>query len=237
MSIETDEERTDHPPATDEESTPTGATEADAADMSSDVAPDVTPAATPEGAARTARPASEEPSEEDTDTESADGGTDTGRRRLWWVVASGVVVIALVVAATWIAILEQTASARDADRAAAVATARQTVITMTTTDPTRAQESFQQLTELATGSFGQQLQAQSDTFVRVVQGAGVTSRSEITESGFVAGDDRRATVLVVANSVVQNSQAPQGEPRQYRMKLELDKQGDRWLVSNLDFVA
>lgn len=232
MTTATDEERTDHPPATDDEATPTGATEADAAD------------AADAAVSGTATTSAEDVVGDDGAGDDSAGGdsvheadTASGRHRVWLVVAAGVLMIGLMVAATWLVILQQTASARDADRAAAVAAARQTVATMTTTDPARAQESFQHLTEMATGPFGQQLQAQSETFVRVVQGAAVTSRSEITESALVSGDDRRATVLVVANSVVQNAQAPRGEPRQYRMKLELDKQGDRWLVSNLEFVA
>ena len=255
MSIETDVERADPPPATDEETAPAGATEADALELGTpEAAPDATAEETATGETATGEtatgetatgaspredaPSEDAPREDTAPAATADrAATARGGRRPWLVVAAAVLVIGLVVAATWLAIAQQAGAARDADRAAAVSAARQTVVTMTTTDPAHAQQSFQQLTELATGSFGQQLQAQSETFVRVVQSAGVTSRSEITESALQSGDDRRATVLVVANSVVQNSQAPQGEPRQYRMKLDLDKQGDRWLVSNLDFVA
>ena len=171
------------------------------------------------------------PDEDDT---AAGSGGRPGRAT---VVGLGVLVTVLAVVVVWLAAVWQDGRAAEDDRAAAVSAARQAVLTMTTVDPVRAVDSFRQLTESATGGFAQQLQSQSEGFVQGVQQAGVISRSTITESGFVEGDDQRATVLVSADSVVQNAQVPDGEPRQYRMVLTMAKRGDAGLVAGLACAA
>jgi Mce-associated membrane protein len=50
-------------------------------------------------------------------------------------------------------------------------------------------------------------------------------------------DGDTVTVLAAVSATVQNADAPTGEQRQYRMKMQLQHDGDRWLVSDLEFVA
>ncbi|MFJ8816425.1 hypothetical protein [Amycolatopsis thermoflava] len=65
----------------------------------------------------------------------------------------------------------------------------------------------------------------------------MTSTGQIADAGIerLSGDD--ATALVVASANVKNTQAPQGENRQYRLLLTLHREDGRWLVSELEFVA
>lgn len=45
------------------------------------------------------------------------------------------------------------------------------------------------------------------------------------------------TTLTAVTSVVKNTEAPEGQQRVYRMKMTLDHNDSRWLVSNVEFVA
>jgi Mce-associated membrane protein len=50
-------------------------------------------------------------------------------------------------------------------------------------------------------------------------------------------DEDSATVLVAANSTVANTgTSPEGERRYYRLRLELVREDDRWLTSDVQFV-
>jgi hypothetical protein len=44
-------------------------------------------------------------------------------------------------------------------------------------------------------------------------------------------------VIVAAAGTVENSGTNAAEPRNYRLRVDLQKDGDRWLVSGLEFVA
>ena len=56
-------------------------------------------------------------------------------------------------------------------------------------------------------------------------------------AGVVSMDDDSARVIVVADSSVTNVNAPDPQPRHYRLPLDLVRSGDRWLTSDLEFVG
>ena len=50
-------------------------------------------------------------------------------------------------------------------------------------------------------------------------------------------DDESATVLLAANSTVTNrSTRDEGQVRYYRLRLDLVRDGGRWLTSDVEFV-
>jgi Mce-associated membrane protein len=65
----------------------------------------------------------------------------------------------------------------------------------------------------------------------------VESTGEIEEAGIVTADDKHAVALAAVTSTVKNTEAPDGEIRVYRMKVTLDVVDDKWLVSDVEFVA
>jgi Mce-associated membrane protein len=156
-----------------------------------------------------------------------------GRRGAGAVLAVGVLLVA---ANTWLLVLNRSWEGGQDTRAEVVATARQWAVNLITTDPAHATESYERLSQGATGPLAQQLGGQAGTFVSAIQHADVVSTGSVTEAGVSAFDGGSATVLLVARSRVSNGQVPGGEERQYRMSLTLREQGDRWLVSKLDFV-
>ncbi|GAA5119856.1 hypothetical protein GCM10023339_34290 [Alloalcanivorax gelatiniphagus] len=89
----------------------------------------------------------------------------------------------------------------------------------------------------ATGEFAEQYAAQRERLTREAVRTEATSTPEVVSLGVGDQDERSATVLVAANSTVTNaSTSGAGEVRYYRLRLDLVREGDRWLTSNVQFV-
>lgn len=89
----------------------------------------------------------------------------------------------------------------------------------------------------ATGDFAEQYAAQRDTLTSEAIRTEATSTGEVVALGVGALEDDSATVLVAANSTVTNtSTGSEGQVRYYRLRLDLVREGERWLTSNVQFV-
>ena len=89
----------------------------------------------------------------------------------------------------------------------------------------------------ATGDFAEQYESQRDTLTSEAIRTEATSTGEVVALGVGDLDDDSATVLVAANSTVTNtSTGDKGQVRYYRLRLDLVREGERWLTSNMEFV-
>jgi Mce-associated membrane protein len=175
-----------------------------------------------EGLVRAEEPEAAEPSE---------------RRRVRLLPAVLAILVVLAAGAvTWLAVLHQSASDEDAAGDAAIVAARQMVTDLVTTDPETAEASFERLQQSATGQFAEQLAQQSGSFAQIVKSADVHSEGAIGQAALQKVSTTEAQVLVIADATVRNAQTPEGEARQYRMNLSMERADDRWLVSKLEFV-
>ncbi|QUQ71123.1 hypothetical protein [Kutzneria sp. CA-103260] len=157
------------------------------------------------------------------------------RRRI--LPAAAMVLAAALVAVATLLLLKLTdANADEVNRESALQVARQVAVDLTTVSKDTAQGDVNRLLDVATGSFKDQFAQQADVFRKVVQQASVTSRGSVAEAGVSSVDGDTVTVLAAVSATVQNADAPSGEQRQYRMKMQLQHDGDRWLVSDLEFV-
>jgi Mce-associated membrane protein len=157
------------------------------------------------------------------------------RRRILPAAAT-VLAAALVAVATLLLLRLNDANADEANRQSALQVARQVAVDLTTVSKDTAQGDVNRLMDVATGSFKDQFAQQADVFRKVVQQASVTSKGTVAEAGVSSVDGDTVTVLAAVSATVQNADAPDGEQRQYRMKMQLQHDGDRWLVSDLEFV-
>jgi Mce-associated membrane protein len=157
------------------------------------------------------------------------------RRRI--LPAAAMVLAAVLVAVATLLLLKlNDANTDEADRQSALQVARQVAVDLTTVSKDTAQGDVNRLMGVATGSFKDQFAQQADVFRKVVQQASVTSKGTVAEAGVSSVDGGTVTVLAAVSATVQNADAPSGEQRQYRMKMQLQHDGDRWLVSDLEFV-
>lgn len=168
---------------------------------------------------------------------SADRGDTTLARRAWITTAIlTALTVALVVLGIVFWVQYQDNAQRAADRLAALDRARYVAVTLTTVTPDTVERQVTTLLANATGEFRMQFDAASPMFGKVVSDGKVVSKSTVAQAGVVSLSPDEATVLVALNSTVRNAQSKADEPRDYRLQVELEKEGDQWLVSNMHFV-
>jgi len=89
----------------------------------------------------------------------------------------------------------------------------------------------------ATGDFAEQYESQRDTLTSEAIRTEATSTGEVVALGVGDLHDDSATVLIAANSTVTNtSTGSSGQVRYYRLRLDLVREGERWLTSDVQFV-
>jgi hypothetical protein len=64
----------------------------------------------------------------------------------------------------------------------------------------------------------------------------VTSKGVVTGVGIEMIEPDTATALVGVRATVASGQAPQGVQRSHRIAVQLQREGGRWLASNVVFV-
>ncbi|MBO4239424.1 hypothetical protein [Pseudonocardia alni] len=147
----------------------------------------------------------------------------------------GLGVVALLLAALVTVLAVRLAGGSGDDEPALVA-ARQTATDLLTIAPDTADATLRRLEDGTTGEFREQLGSRSGTFAGTIRDAKVSSTGEVSAAGVAERGPGRAVVLVSADSTVHNAQVPDGEPRQYRMRMTVEQEDGRWLVSRLEFV-
>ncbi len=149
-----------------------------------------------------------------------------------------VVVAAAAVALVATSYARISAAADRSDRREAVLdSARQQAVNFTTLDYQHLDRDLGRVLRGATGDFRKQFQSGTTDLSTLVTQNEAVSRGEVLDAGLVSSDDDSARVLVVADSTVTNAADPKPQKRHYRMQLDLVRHGDRWLVSDLQFVG
>ncbi|MDQ2708223.1 MAG: hypothetical protein M3Z25_11545 [Actinomycetota bacterium] len=153
------------------------------------------------------------------------------------VLALAGLLVVLLVAGVGLFVYDHQVTSADAERAVAVDTARQVATNLTTITSDSAAGQIDALSKASTGSFKDQIVDYSAIFQAVVKQGNVASRGTITAAGIekLAGDS--ASALVTVSALLTSGQVPQGLPRSYRLLISLQRNGNDWLVSNVDFVS
>lgn len=86
------------------------------------------------------------------------------------------------------------------------------------------------------GEFYDDFAKRSAPFIKVVKEAKSTSTGSITEAGLESESGDSAQVLVAVAVKTSNVGAPAQEPREWRMRIAVQKVGDVMKVSNVEFV-
>ncbi|MCC8930119.1 hypothetical protein KVY23_20310 [Rhodococcus sp. I2R] len=163
---------------------------------------------------------------------------DPAPRRRGVLLTGAFVLVVLALVATGVYLFVENRSV-DADNARAeryVQTARQTVLNLTTISPDTAQEDVDRLLAGASGDFKAEFEGREGPFVEVVQQARVDSVGEIIEAGLESSGDDYGDVLVAARAMVQNSDAAEPEPRDFRLRVRVADDGGVMTASRVEFV-
>lgn len=156
---------------------------------------------------------------------------------------TGIVIAALAAALVGMVALAaaQYAEARgqaadDEARADASRVAGQVVTSLTSISAATAPQDIDRLLADTTGQLRDQYRQQAPLLARTVADSHVSSRGAVVRTGVSQSDAAGAAVLVAATATVHNAEAPSGQQRNYRMRVDLQREGDRWLASKLELV-
>ncbi|MBX7453894.1 hypothetical protein GR927_38470 [Mycolicibacterium sp. 3033] len=179
--------------------------------------------------------------ENDTETSDAIAGAPRrrGRRPRWTVVAASLVVVAalaLLGLSGFFVYHHRQADKVRQQAAEYSAAGRQSVVTLMSLDFSKAQDDVQRIIDNSTGSFKDDFESQAKDFVKVAQDSKVVTEVTVSSSAVQQMDDDSAVVLVAASSRVTNAAGAKQEPRNWRLSVDLKREGDQIKMSKVEFV-
>jgi Mce-associated membrane protein len=120
--------------------------------------------------------------------------------------------------------------------AAFTAAAKKGVVYLTSLDFNEAKEDVQRILDNSTGELNDDFQRRADDFASVVKDSkAVTEGSVVTTAVESMGKDS-AVVLVLANERVTNAAGAKDEPRSFRFRVSVVRDGDQIKISKVDLV-
>ncbi|MFI2345761.1 hypothetical protein ACH492_01585 [Streptomyces sp. NPDC019443] len=141
------------------------------------------------------------------------------------------------VLSVWLAVQVYEQRAQEQRHQAILAAARQSALNFTSLDYRHYARDSETVLKGSAGDFKEQFAAQTAELTKLVAANKSVSEGQVLEAGITRADEKTARVLVVADSKVTNTAAPQGQARTYRLQLDLVLENGRWLTSNVEFVG
>lgn len=152
------------------------------------------------------------------------------------VAATIVAICALLGASGWMAWHHHTVMQERERSAAFVGTARQGIINLTTLDFKKSKEDVQRIVDSATGDFRDQFQKTADDFASVVKDTKAVAEGSVAAAAVESMDKDSAVVLVLANERVTNAAGAKDQPRTFRFRVSVVRDGDQLKLSKVEFV-
>jgi Mce-associated membrane protein len=117
-----------------------------------------------------------------------------------------------------------------------VAAAKQGVVNLTSLDFNRAKEDVQRVLDSSTGEFRDDFQRRADDFASVVQDSKAVTEGSVAATAVESMGKDSAVVLILANERVTNSTGAKDEPRSFRFRVSVVRDGDQMKISKVEFV-
>ncbi len=169
--------------------------------------------------------------------------TESARRRLrvqgvsrFLPVAAIVTICALLGVSGWMLWHHHDVLQKRQQSAAFVAAARQGVINLTSLDFNKAKEDVQRILDSSTGEFKDDFARRADDFASVVKDSKAVTQGSVAATAVESISKDSAVVLVLANERVTNLAGAKDEPRAFRFRVSVLRDGDQLKISKLEFV-
>ena len=124
-------------------------------------------------------------------------------------------------------------SVRTDDYVEILQAARSGVVDMTSFDYLTLDDDLEQIRRETTGDLKKEAVDQLDSRRKQITDSQATVNTEVIGAGVTSADTTNATVLLVIQSTQKSSASEQAEVLRYRIRVELDKKGGRWLLSGI----
>ncbi len=164
--------------------------------------------------------------------------TRGARRALVMLAVLGALLLAASVALALVwAGEKRSRDDRSQARSDAVAAARQEMVNLDSLSAGTIDADLAKIIAGAVGSFKDQFVKAKTDLKQVVAQRRTISTGVIRSSGVVRSDSDTATVLIAVDRTVKDASTAQPATTTDRWRLDLEKHGGRWLVSNLNPVS
>lgn len=164
----------------------------------------------------------------------------TGRlaRALRWAAAVVTVLIigALIAAGTWIVIQHREVQAHQQRTAEFEAAARQGVVTLMSLDYNKVDDNVKAIVDNSTGDFKKDFENAADDFKKTARDSKAVTEASVSSAAVETSTDKDAVVLVAAVTKVTNAAGARQEPRNWRLSVNLVREGDQIKLSKVEFV-
>ena len=127
----------------------------------------------------------------------------------------------------------ETSAVRTGDYVDALQAARSGVVDLTSFDYLTLDDDIEQVRRVATGAFREEAVAQLDGSRQQITEAEAVVNTEVVGAGVTRADESAATVLLVIESTQESNTSEQAQVVRYRIEVELEKSGGRWLLSGI----
>jgi hypothetical protein len=183
------------------------------------------------------RPATEkrrEPRRRAVRGDDADGSATAARPSLPVVPVLAVLLVLLLAGVGFLWFTRPGTSAVRADNYVDVLqAARSEVVDMTSFDYLTLDDDIVQIKRVTTGDLQKEAVDQLDSRRKQITDSQATVNTEVIGAGVTSADPTHATVLLVIQSTQKSSASEQAEVLRYRIRVDLDKKGGRWLLSGI----
>ena len=146
------------------------------------------------------------------------------------------IVVALAATVGWLGFRAYQSHQAQVQRQLFLQVGRQCALNLTTIDWEHAEGDVQRVLDSATGQFYDQFSKRKQPFIEVIKKAQSKSVGTITEAGLESDAGDKAQVLVAVSIKTSNLGAEDQPPREWRMRISMEKSGDEVKVSNVAFV-
>jgi hypothetical protein len=170
--------------------------------------------------------------------EPGDGGpARTGRRARLSIPLLPALAVLLVLLLAGVAFLWLTrpeeSPVRTGDYGAALQAARSGVVDLTSFDHLTLDDDIEQIRRVATGDLRDDSVSELEDRRQEITDLEAVVNTEIIGAGVTRADTDDATVLLVIQATQESAAGEQVQISRYRLEVDLEKSGDRWLLSGI----
>lgn len=159
-------------------------------------------------------------------------------RALRWVAAVVTVLIigALIAAGAWIVTQHRNVQAHQQRTAEFEAAARQGVVTLMSLDYNKVDDNVKAIVDNSTGDFKKDFESAAEDFKKTARSSKAVTEASVSSAAVETSTDNDAVVLVAATTKVTNAAGARQEPRNWRLSVNLVREGDQIKVAKVEFV-
>lgn len=173
---------------------------------------------------------------ESTDSTVEESTEDRKRRPRALTIALTLVIVVLLALSGFLGWRFLERRQADSARAAAVDAGTRYATDLASYDFTNLAGNFTTVTANSTEKFAQQYKQVSDNLTQLIVQMKATSKGAVTQLGVVESDADHAVLILFLDQTITNTNSPQPRVDRNRMRLNLVRNGDRWLIDDVQLL-